>query len=204
MKKSEEEYRSLFVNMLDGYAYQKIVLDEENKPVDFVYLDVNDGFEVLTGLKKENVVGKKITEVIPGRVEAYPELLEIFGRVALTGKGEDFEIEFKTLERWLHISVYSPRKGYFITISENITERKRAEEAIENLARFPSENPNPVLRIAKDGVILYVNESAKSLLSEWKREVGQSAPDSWTQKVTTSFTSGSSLRFEIEHLDRVF
>ncbi len=82
--------------------------------------------------------------------------------------------------------------------------RKRAEEAIVNLARFPSENPHPVLRFAKEGVILYTNESAKSLLTEWNREVGQSAPDLWSQKASNSFASDSSLRFEVEHLNRIF
>jgi signal transduction histidine kinase len=78
------------------------------------------------------------------------------------------------------------------------------EDAIVNLARFPSENPNPVLRISKDGVILYVNEAANSLLTEWNREVGQYAPDLWGQKTSKSFASDSSLRFEVEHLNRIF
>ena len=86
----------------------------------------------------------------------------------------------------------------------DITERKKAEEDIENLARFPSENPNPVLRIAKNGVILYANAATRPLLTEWKREVGQPLPDSFRQMATTAFTSGSSFRFELEHLDRIF
>ena len=79
---SENRYRSLFENMLNGYAYCKMIFDE-NKPQDFIYLDVNSAFETLTGL--ENVSGKKASEVIPGIRETDPELLEIYGRVALTG-----------------------------------------------------------------------------------------------------------------------
>jgi len=86
--RSEERYRSLFVNMLDGFAYCKMIFDEENRPVDFVYLEVNDAFEKLTGLKRENVIGKRVTEAIPGIKEAHPELFDIYGRVALTGKEE--------------------------------------------------------------------------------------------------------------------
>ena len=58
----------------------------DNRPVDFVYLEINDAFETLTGLKRENVVGKKVSEAIPETIEAHPELFEVYGKVALTGK----------------------------------------------------------------------------------------------------------------------
>jgi len=62
--------------MLDGFAYCKMLFDDSGHPVDFVFLEVNSAFERLTGLK--NVVGKKVTEVIPGTKESYPELFEIY------------------------------------------------------------------------------------------------------------------------------
>ena len=83
--------------MFDGFAYCKMLFDDQMRPVDFVYLEVNDAFGKLTGL--EGVTGKKVTEVIPGIREAHPELFEIYGRVALTGRPERFEIEFTPLKR---------------------------------------------------------------------------------------------------------
>jgi PAS domain S-box-containing protein len=80
----------------------------------------------------ENVAGKKVTEVIPGIKESHPELFEIYGRVALTGKPEKFEIQFKPLGAWLSISVYSTEREYFVAVFDNITERKRAEEALRS------------------------------------------------------------------------
>ena len=56
-------YRHLFENMLNGFAYCKMLF-EQNQPQDFIYLKVNGTFEQLTGLK--NVVGKKVSEVLPG------------------------------------------------------------------------------------------------------------------------------------------
>ncbi|MCX9028787.1 MAG: ATP-binding protein [Candidatus Methanoperedens sp.] len=128
--KSEQHYRSLFENMLDGFAYCKMLFDDRGHPVDFVYLEVNSAFERLTGLK--NVIGKKVTEVIPGIKESYPEVFEIYGRVALTGVPEKFEIDFKPLEAWFSISVYSSEKEYFAAVFDNITERKRAEDELKN------------------------------------------------------------------------
>ena len=127
LRKSEEEYSSLFSNMIDGFAYCQMIFDEKGKPVDFVYLQINDAFERITGLKRDLVVGKKVTQAIPGIKAANPELFEIYGRVALTGQKEKFEIFFKPLSMWLSISVYCPAKGYFAAVFEDITERKKAE-----------------------------------------------------------------------------
>jgi len=133
LRESEELYRSLFENMLNGFAYCKMLF-EQNQPQDFIYLSVNRSFETQTGLK--DVVGKKVSEVIPGIRESDPELFEIYGRVALTGKPERFETFVETLKMWFSISVYSPQKEYFVTVFEQITARKQAEAALkESLAR---------------------------------------------------------------------
>ena len=128
IREAERKYRSLFENMPDGFAYCKILLDENNRPIDFVHLEINDAFERLTGLKRENVVGKKVSEAIPGTRESHPELFDIYGKVALTRKETKFDIYFKPLKIWLSISAYSPIKGYFVAVFNNITERKKAEE----------------------------------------------------------------------------
>jgi PAS domain S-box-containing protein len=127
LRESEEYYRSLFDNMLNGYAYCQMLF-EQNRPADFVYLKVNRAFEDLTGLK--NVTGKRVSEVIPGIRESDPELLEIYGRVSLTGVPERFETYVESLRMWFSISVYSPQKEYFVAVFDVITERKRAEEAL--------------------------------------------------------------------------
>jgi len=130
LRKSEEQYRSLFSNMMDGFAFCKMIFDEEDRPIDFIYLQVNDAFEKITGLKKELVLGRKVTEAIPGTEKANPELFEIYGRVASTCKQEKFEIYFKPLSLWLSVSVYCPQKGYFAAMFEDISERKKAEQEL--------------------------------------------------------------------------
>lgn len=124
---SEEKYRSLFENMIDGYAYCRM-LYENGVPWDFVYLDVNGAFERLTRLK--GVIGKKVSEVIPEIQQSNPELFQTYGRVALTGKPERFETYVEALGIWFLISVYSPRKDHFTAVFEDITARKRAEESL--------------------------------------------------------------------------
>ncbi|MDD4861951.1 MAG: diguanylate cyclase [Smithellaceae bacterium] len=132
LQESEKRYHSLFENMLEGFAYCKMLYDGEGHPIDFIYLYVNVAFERLTGLGA--VTGKKVTEAIPGVKESNPELLEIYGRVALTGNPERFEIDFKPLARLLSISVYSPEKGYFVAVFDDVTERKSYEDKLKQFA----------------------------------------------------------------------
>jgi PAS domain S-box-containing protein len=132
LHESEKRYHNLFENMLDGYAYCKMLFDEQGRPDDWIYLDVNPAFEQLTGLK--NVLGKLATEAIPGIKESEPELFEIYGRVALTGVPKKFEIWFKPLQIWLNIVVYQPEKEHFVAVFENITSRKKAEETLQKMA----------------------------------------------------------------------
>jgi PAS domain S-box-containing protein len=101
VRESEQRYRSLFENMLDGYAYCRM-LYEDDAPADFVYLDVNSAFERLTGLA--DAVGRKVSEVIPGIRQDNPELFEIYGRVARGGQPESFETYLEALDTWFSVS----------------------------------------------------------------------------------------------------
>ncbi|MBI2758299.1 MAG: PAS domain S-box protein [Chloroflexi bacterium] len=131
---SEDQYHSLFENMLNGFAYCEMLFDKDGQPLDFIYMDVNKAFGELTGLM--DVTGKKVSEVIPGIRASNPELFKIYGRVALSGKPEKFETYLDSLKMWLSISVYSPKKGFFAAVFDNITERRQAEKRIMRLYRL--------------------------------------------------------------------
>ncbi len=133
IKESELRYRSLFEHMINGFAYCQMIF-ENDIPVDFTYLEVNEAFEKLTGLK--NVTGKRVSEVVPGIRESDRELFEIYGRVALTGKPECFETYVVALQMWFSIAVYSPARGYFVAVFDVITERKKAETELLRLNRL--------------------------------------------------------------------
>ena len=131
LRESERRYHTLFQNMAEGFAYCKMVYDNGGLPVDFLYIDVNAAFENITGLR--DVVGRKVTEAIPGIKETNPELFEIYGKVALTGQPERFEIEVKPLGMWLSVSAYSTEMEHFVAVFDDITERKHAEAELQRL-----------------------------------------------------------------------
>ncbi len=130
IRESENRYRSLFDNMLEGFASCRMIRDQAGLPLDFVYLDVNKAFEGLTGLG--DVVGKRVSEVIPGIRDSNPDLLERYDRVAQTGQPDCFETFVPPLGIWFSISVYSTEQGCFIAVFDNITARKNAEAAQKN------------------------------------------------------------------------
>jgi len=128
LRQSEESYSALFDNLLDAYSLHRIIF-ENRVPVDFVYLKVNHTFEQQTGLK--DVVGKKVSEVIPGLRESNPELFEMYGRVARTGHSEKIEVYVGAMDMWFTISAFRPQEEHFVTIFDNITVRKKTEEALQ-------------------------------------------------------------------------
>ncbi len=168
LRKSEAQYRGLFENMIEGYAYCKMIF-ETGKPKDFIYLSVNRAFETLTGL--ENVVGKKVTEVIPGIREADPGLFEIYGRVSLTGKPERFEMFVEALKMWFSISVYSPEKEFFVAVFDVITERKKAEEAQGRLAAIIESAEDAIIGKDLNGIIETWNVGAENIFGYKAEEV---------------------------------
>lgn len=128
---SEQKYRTLFENMLEGFALCRMLFDEAGRPLDWVYLETNRAFESLTGLK--DVIGRKVTEVIPGIRESNPELFETYGSVASTGEPRWFEVRVEQLSIDLYIKVFRPARDHFVAVFENITERKQAERELQQI-----------------------------------------------------------------------
>jgi len=133
LRESQQRYRSLFENLLVGVAHCRMLF-VDGVPAEWVYLDVNATFEKLTGLT--HVVGRRVSDLIPGIRKANPEAFEIFGRVSLTGIPERFETYLEPLKMWLSVAVSSVQREYFVAVFDNITERKRTEEALRQAQKL--------------------------------------------------------------------
>jgi len=97
-------------------------------------------------------------------------------------------------------------QGYIgrLWVYNDVTERKRAEDEIRALAKFPSESPNPVLRIAGDATVLYGNEPSMPLLNIQGARVGSRAPEAWATIVSDALGSSTTKEFEISHGERTW
>ncbi|MDD1775884.1 MAG: PAS domain S-box protein [Candidatus Methanomethylicus sp.] len=217
-KNAERRIPDLFSQALNGIAYQRILTDYKGKPVDYVFLDVNDAFEKQTGLKRGDVIGKRATKVLPGIENDPAKWIETYGNVALTGKSINFENYAKPLGQWYSVSAYCPRKGYFVTIFQNINERKQSEEKLksnEALLRSFFDSPGLMrgivevvddkdIRHIKDNLVTasYIDHKQQDLEGKLSSELGEPAEriKIWLEHYRQSRHNGQPVTFE--YLDR--
>ena len=132
LEESEIRLRSLFERMLDGFAVHELIIDTNGKPVDYVFIQINDAFERITGLKRSDIIGKRATEIMPGILESSLDWLGTYGEVVLEGKDVNFEQYSNDFKKWLYVSAYRTGERQFTTISEDITKRKIAERSLQH------------------------------------------------------------------------
>ena len=130
LQTSEEKYRSLFDSMKESFALHKIILDKNNNPKDYTFIEVNDAFENQTGLKRKDIIGKNVTKILPGIKKDPADWIGLYGKVAMTGKEIKFDQYSQPLKRWYSILAYSPQESYFATIFIDITDKKLADEEL--------------------------------------------------------------------------
>jgi PAS domain S-box-containing protein len=169
---SEKRYRTLYSSMNEGVAIHKVIYNQYGTPIDYEIVDVNKSYEEITGFKKNDVLGKKASELYGIGKAPY---LEIYYEVAKTSKSNHFETYFEPMDKYFSISVFSPAKGIFATIFEDITRRKKIEEALRESegiyrALFESD-PNYTILLSLDGVILDINTAALNIIGLSKNEI---------------------------------
>jgi PAS domain S-box-containing protein len=128
LQKSEEQYRTLFNSMNEGFCIIEVLFNENEKSIDYVFLEVNPAFEGQTGLI--NAVGKRMRELAPEHEEHW---FEIYGKIALTGESIRFENRAEALGRWYEVYAYrvgQPEDRKVAIFFNDIKERKQAEEKI--------------------------------------------------------------------------
>ncbi|MFZ5946314.1 MAG: sensor domain-containing protein [Bacillota bacterium] len=199
---------SILHNMLNGFAYHQIITNGDGKPIDFCYIDVNPAFEKMTGLTKENILGKRVTEVIPGINASNFNWFETFGEVALKGKSISFDQYFEPFNKWYSINVFSPKKGYFITIFSDITSLKKTNLSLEdknNNLNSLFEEMNALEEELRQQVDELSFQRDKLRESEERLNRAQSLAHvgSWELDLTTGLIWGSEEAFRIYGLPRV-
>jgi PAS domain S-box-containing protein len=153
LQASERNFRALFDSMLEGYACHEVIFDADGQAVDYRFLDVNPAFERLTGLRREQLLGRTILEVMP---HTEPYWIENYGRVAASGIPAELESYARELDRHYRVKCYSPVRGQFIVIFEDVTEQKKALESI-----MRSEEQLRVLFEASHAGIILVDPSGR-------------------------------------------
>ena len=127
MEPGKDKYRLIMEQHPDAFAFHQIITDSSGKPADYIFLDVNLAFEEMTGLSREQVIGKKASELHQEMGNYSIDWINSFGKVALTGESVCFEQYFDISDRWYTITAYSDDPGYFTVFFRDITEVKQAK-----------------------------------------------------------------------------
>ncbi|MCX8028033.1 MAG: cache domain-containing protein [Thermodesulfovibrionales bacterium] len=130
LESTSVEYSRLFEKMIDGFALHEMIFDDEGNPKDYRFISVNPAFERLTGLKKEDIVGKTVLEVLPD-TEYY--WIETYGNVVKTGQTVNFDSYSGALGKYFEVTAYKHSENKFATIFVDVTERVMA---FKNLQEF--------------------------------------------------------------------
>jgi len=166
LAKSELRYHSLFTEMLEGFALHEIICDGSGKPVDYRYIDVNPAFEKMTGLSRQNIIGKTVLELMP-KTESY--WIEKYGRIALTGESDRFENFSAELGRYYRVVSFCPARGQFAVLVDDVTDQRKVADDLQKtttlLEQTFEQSPVPMMLVSMpDAVIKFVNPAAREFL----------------------------------------
>ncbi|MDQ7817279.1 MAG: PAS domain S-box protein [Melioribacteraceae bacterium] len=178
ISESEEKFRLLITQMHQGMAVHEVIYDKKENVIDYRFIEVNESFEKITGLKREKILGKSVLEVLPD-TETY--WIEKYGEVVKTGKPLTYENYAHELNKYFEVVAYRNRPDQFAVILSDITERKIAEEGLRIKDQAIASSINAIALANLDGNLTYVNDSFLQLWGyENVRDVlGRSSLEFW-------------------------
>ncbi len=190
LRESEEKFKSITENSADAI----FIADQNGK-----YIYTNKAVTTMLGFSSEEIRSKTIIDLAPeNKVDEY---LGIFKDLLVKGK------IFTEIELLKSDSTYISTdlnavllpNGMVYCSCRDISERKIAEKEIQSVAKFPSENPNPVIRLDSNGIILYANEASEKLLQNWGCTVGDTAPEFWCNTTAKDLLTGHENEIEVKY-----
>src|SRR5665648_96119 len=200
LQDSEEYLKILFDYAPDAYYVNDLKGN---------FTDGNKAAERLTGYKREELIGENFLKL---KLFSPIDILKITKLLVKSFEGQPTRPDKFILNRkdnskvTVEISTYPIKiKGRTLVLGmvSDITQRKKAIKEIEELAKFPAENPNPVLRITKDGTVLYHNYPSEPLLEHWHYQKGKALQDRWIQLVIDALHDNAIKTVETEIGDKV-
>jgi len=169
---SEKKYRVLFNNSPSGIAYHKMVYDSKGNPLDYIITGINPQFETILPFSKKDVINKRATEAY--QVETAP-YIDIYSRVANTQESTSFEAYFPPLDKYFKISVISLEKGKFISVFDDISERKKSEQMLkdseEKYKALFEVSPFSIVLLDENGIFIDANPARFEIFGSSRDEL---------------------------------
>ncbi len=192
LERSNQKLNEILTSIQDDFY----VLDR-----DWIFVYASRSFTSKIGKEPRDFVGNNIWEMFPKHVGTVFE--ENFRAAMEKREIQRFEIPGKYTNAWYSMTAFPSPEGITV-LGTDITERKRLEAETKSMAKFPQENPNPVLRVSQEGVVLFGNRASQKLLDDWNCSIGTPLPDMWCAEVTERFRLGVPGEALLECNGRIF
>ncbi|MEG3955692.1 PAS domain-containing protein [Microcoleus sp. herbarium2] len=167
LRRSEERYRTLFDCLDEGFCIIEMLFDDNEKPIDYRFLEVNPAFLKQTGL--EQATGKTARQLVPDLEDYW---FEMYGKVALTGESLRFEHGSEVMNRWFEVLAFrtpEPQSRKVALLFKEISDRKQSE----NLLRQQEEQLRLFVKHSPAGVAMFDRQMRYMLVSDrWLASYG--------------------------------
>lgn len=143
LKSSEEKYRLLFTNTLNGTALNEIITAKDNSIIDYRFLEVNPAFGVIVGLPLDVIIGKTARQLFPGIENDPADWISTFGQVTLKNENIQFEQYFALWKKWFKVVAFKTKEKQFCVVLDDITNQKSTFKELkesENRLKILNEN----------------------------------------------------------------
>jgi PAS domain S-box-containing protein len=168
----QKDYRQLiFDNPITGFAYYRAVFDDMGKPVDLVFLEMNETFEKLTGIPRKELINKSLVAAVPGIDRDTPIWDAINKEVLLGDTSNIFEYYVQALKKWYGLYIFSPEKNHYIAIFTDITEQKKSIDLLRKYEVAIEQSPASVVIADVNTNITYINKKFTELTGYTREEV---------------------------------
>jgi PAS domain S-box-containing protein len=135
LQKNENNFKSLFMSLSDGFYLSQILYDDRGDPADYRYLEVNPTFEQVLGLRRDQIVGKRYRELVPVDTTQW---LDNYCRVARTGEPATYEFYSAEYKKYFETYAYKTAIDQISVFVRDVTDRKNTEQALQNMQKLES------------------------------------------------------------------
>jgi len=144
---NDDIYKQLIEQSPFGYSCIKMIYNDDGDPYDAEFIEVNHAFEILIGIKNEDIIGRSIAEVFSDNNKGEYDWKNYLKGIDNNGEIKEFEYFSPRMSKWLNINVCFQDKEYFVLNLADITEKKKTENDLKESLALLSE----AMQISKTG-----------------------------------------------------
>lgn len=171
----------LLMKMNNVFCYFKVVLENNENPADYIFIDLNEAAENMTGFRKEQLIGTSVLKIFPELTYLFEEFSQELRETAFAGARMNHEgLYIPIFDKWFSVYAYSPESGCIAVIMNDITELKnalsdlqKAKEIAEAANHIKSDflaNMSHEIRTPINGIVGLINLTLATVLDQEQRD----------------------------------